>query len=181
MPRLPKEKIMLHVCLTFRHHYTSRLPFGGDITLLNGSIKRVQQLCSLKPLHTISFSYLFSSNPVTSWGITTVSLFSGLSYFQRKWNTNSDLRVGKETRMLDKTSNPSHPQSRENVVCLSPSTYHNMVFILILILKQVDRWGFAVQIYNTSPPRSRILSLLLWELIWNHMDVMQDWELAFSE
>lgn len=39
---LPKEKLMLHVCLTFRHHYTSRPHFGRDITPYNGSIKRVQ-------------------------------------------------------------------------------------------------------------------------------------------
>lgn len=166
---------MLHVCLTFRHRYTSRPCFGRDIILHSGSIKRVQQLPSLKPLHRINLSYLVSSNPVTSWGITTELLFSGLSYCQRKWNINSDLRAGKEMRMLDKTSNTSHPQPRENVGLypyLFLSSSHNMVFILIL--KQVDRWGFAVKIYKTSPPRSRSLSLLLWELIWNHTDVTQD-------
>lgn len=55
--RLPKEKFILHVCLTFRHHCTSRPRFGRDTTPYNGRIKRLQQLPSLKPLHRINLSH----------------------------------------------------------------------------------------------------------------------------
>ena len=119
--RLPKEKFMLPICLTFRLHHTSSSRFGRDITLHNGSTKRVQLSPSLKPLHRINLGYLVSSNPVTSCGITAVWLFSGLSYSQRKWDIRSDLRAGKEMRVLDEIGNTSHPQSRENAVCILTS------------------------------------------------------------
>lgn len=34
--RLPEEKFILHVCLTFWHHYTTRPHFGKDISELQG-------------------------------------------------------------------------------------------------------------------------------------------------
>lgn len=78
--RLPSnKKTILHVCLTFRHHYTSRQHTRRDITLPNGSIKSVQQSPFLKPLHSINLSYLTFLKPCHLVEDYNCSLFSGLS------------------------------------------------------------------------------------------------------